>query len=253
MNRCVILSCLLLVGSASAQDDFYAFEGDNIELSPFSISSVSNRAYDPRYRGSNRSETPIRLKIRADVVTLRLTISSDEKRADRRIAALQDAFAQLRDSAEERDDILMRSGYVELPLVTDSRWWSSAKGSDDISSFNITLLAKMGPTDTVFDRTAVLNDFVENIDLPSGVKALFVSSGIALLNPASYREQLLHMLANELEMLRGVFGVNTEIQLNGLDRNVQVAQLDEANLELSLPYNLVAKTKGVEVSDKSNR
>lgn len=234
--------CGLFLGwiSLHAQDDFYSMEEDVFELSPFGVSSASSRGYDPRFRGGNLSSSPIKLVKRADVVTLDLTTSSDDKKPGKRIINLQQAFRVLKESVEKREDIAMKSGYVELPLATSNRWaFSSAKTSDEVSSFNIRLITKMGPDDTVFERSAVLNEFIDTIKFDGEVATLYVSSGIALMSPENYRKDLLELISAEIKLMKSVFGLDIEYQLRGLDQKVTVRQIDEVNLELSLPYQLV--------------
>lgn len=228
-----------------AQDGFDTGSDDITTLSPFEVGSASTRGYDPRYRGGNLAKVPVRLITRADTVILELTISSDDKKPDKRIADLQAAFRILRDNAAKRNDILMKSGYVELPLVTSNRWgFSSAKTGDEVSSFNVTLITRIGPKETVFERMAVLNQFIDDLDLRGNAKVLYVSSGIALVKPDQYRKELLQLIAKEVDLMKSVFGPTIEFQIRGLDEKVQVRQLDEVNLELSLPYQLVLSSKG---------
>lgn len=235
-----IVAAGLFALNLSAQDNFYTMDDDVFELSPFEISTSSSRGYDPRYRGGNLSNNPIRIVKRADIVTLELTVSSDDKRPERRISSLQNAFRKLKESAGTRGDIVMKSGYVELPLATSDRWvFSSAKTSDEVSSFNLKLITKMGSEDTVFDRSAVLNKFIDAIDLEDNVKILYVSSGIALLEPNKYRKEILELISDEVKSLKSIFGINIGYQLRGLDQKVSVRQIDEVNLELSLPYQLI--------------
>jgi hypothetical protein len=223
-----------------AQDDFYSMNDDVFDLSAFEVSTASSRGYDPRFRGGNLSNNPIRLVKRADIVTLELTVSTDDKKPDKRISYLQDAFRTLKESVANRDDIVMKSGYVELPLATSDRWvFSSAKSGDEVSSFNLKLITKMGLEDTVFDRSAFLNTFIDELDLGPNVKIFYVSSGIALLEPNKYRKELLKLISDEVDLLKSIFGATIGYQLRSLDQKINVGQIDEVNLELSLPYQLV--------------
>lgn len=243
MRITAIIAATLITVSLSAQDDFYHMDDDVETIAAFEVSSASSRGYDPRYRGGNLSSNPIKIVKRADVVTLELTVTSVDKKPHKRIAKLQNAFRKLKESAAARDDVVMKSGYVELPLATSNRWiFSSAKTSSEVSSFNLKLITRMGPKDTVFDRSAFLNEFIDGVDLQGKVNVLYVSSGIGLLQPDKYRNEILKLVAKEVRSLVSIFGSHTGYQIRGLDKKVQVRQIDEVNLELSLPYQLTLST-----------
>lgn len=239
MKSILALIAIILITKLPAQEDFYAMDSDVLELSAFEVISSSSQGYDPRYRRSNLSTNSVRLVKRADIVILELTVMSDNKKPEKRIANLQEAFAELKRATAARSDIIMKSGYVELPLVTSNRWnFSSAKTSEEISSFNVQLITKMNLTDTVFDRSTFLNEFIDSIEL-GDVKVLYVSSGVAILNPDSYRNELLELIAREVELLGRVFSTSNEFLIRGLDQKVSVRQIDGVNLEISLPYQLI--------------
>jgi hypothetical protein len=153
-----------------AQDNQYTFQDDVILLEAFTVGTPKSRGFDPRHRGGSPSTSPIRLIKKADMVTVNLTISSDNKKPEERIKALQDALHALKDAGAKRRDILVKTGYVELPLVSSNRYFfSSAKSGEEISSFDVVLIAKMLESDSVFARTAYLNSFIDEIQFGKGI------------------------------------------------------------------------------------
>jgi hypothetical protein len=220
-----------------AQDDFYSFDEDVFELSPFEVSSVSSGKYDPRYRGGAESTCPIRLKMRADIVTLKLTVSSSAKKPEERIENLRETYLLLSEKATANPQILFKSGYVALPMVT-AGFFSSGKSGSEVSSFDCMLVAKLGPDDSIFDRMNVLNTFIGNIEFGRDVEVYFKSSGIGLLKPDQYREKLLELIGKEYRLMKTTFGEDVAVSINGLDRRVSVQQLDDSNLEVFIPYSM---------------
>ena len=93
MRKLILI--LLIPVLAFAQDDFYSFDDDVYELSPFEVSSVSSGRYDPRYRGGVQSNCPIRIKKRADIVTLKLTVSSIAKKPEERFLSCKELAGHL--------------------------------------------------------------------------------------------------------------------------------------------------------------
>lgn len=235
---------LLLASSVTvaAQQGHYDFADETIELSSFTVSASSN-GFDPRNRGGHSSGSPVRLIKRADTVTLTLTISSDHKKPDERIKALQEALRLLREKAAQKKDVFVRTGYIELPLATGYRLFSSAKTSDEVSSFDVTFVAKLAATDTFFERTAYLNRFIDEVQFGRDIKALYVSTGIALVDPDQYRGEILRQIGEDYRKIKEIFGPAIEVDIKGLDQRVQVRQLNDTNLELSLPYQMILRTK----------
>lgn len=225
-----------------AQGDFYTFEDDIAELSPFEVSSVNSGQYDPRYRGGSGANSPIKLRKRADLVTLSLTVSSSDKNPEKRILNLKNAFELVQNKADQNDQILFKSGFVALPMVSGSFFASKGKSADEVSSFDMFLIAKMGETDTIFERMEVLNRFIEDIDFANDVDVYFKSSGIALLKPQQYRKELIQRIGEEFEFLKQTFGDDIQITVTGLDKKVQVTQVDDINLEIFLPYQMAIQT-----------
>ena len=225
---------LLLFG----QSDFYTFDEDLEELSPFGVSSVSSGRYDPRNRGGSATNCPIKIKKRADLVTLSLTVSSSDRDPEKRLKHLKGAFELIEVKSKANDQILFKSGFVALPMVTGSFFSSKGKYADEVSSFDMILVAKMGPQDSMFDRMEVLNAFIEGIDFGKGVDVYFDSSGIALMNPSQYRKDLLKMIGKEFEFLRNTLGEDIKMKVSGLDQKVRVQQVDDVNLEIFIPYQM---------------
>lgn len=242
MKKFLIHLLLFSALIAAAQDDYYTFDQDVIELSPFTVTtggSYHPRPFDPRNRGGSSSNSPIRIIKNADIATLTLTVSSDYKAPDERITALQTAFFLLKQEAAQRKDIILKSGYIELPLETGRHGiFSSSRTSNEVSSFDVTLIAKMREGDTLFQRASMLNAFVSGIEFPKHLEVLYVSSGIALLDLENFRTEILQRVAALMESTRSILGGNTDIEITGLDKPIQVYQLDEIHLELTLPVQM---------------
>lgn len=233
----LLLTSFSVISPVLAQDD-YAFSKDELfELSPFEVSSISSRV-DPRYRGDAAPRTPISIKVRADVVMLRLTASCSDKRPEDRIEKLQKTIRALKEAAAKQPQVHFTSGYTELPLAKGRRSIFSSAGDDEVSSFAFALSAKLGEQDSLFDRMAFLNGFIDSIDLPDGVKVYYVSSGIALLKPGSYREEVLKLIGDEYRRLKTIFGDDVVVNFQGLDQRLQMRQVDEIQIELYLPYSM---------------
>lgn len=245
MKYLTLTLLLLTFNFLQAQDDFYSFEEDIYTLSPFEISSsgYSQNRYDPRNRGGNQNTCPVRIVKRADAVTLKLTISSSAKKPDVRIESLQRAFTLLKEKAAEKNHVLVKTGYVELPLATSRRsFFTSAKTSEEVSSFDVTLITKMGENDTVFDRTAVLNDFIDEIDFGKHTLVYYVNSGIALLEADSFRPEIIKMIGEEYQLMKETFGKTLQVNITGIDRRVQVRQLNATSIEVYIPYTMNLRT-----------
>jgi hypothetical protein len=217
-------------------------EEEVIHLTPFEVTmgSSSPGSYDPRYRGQSSPTTPVYLTRKADCVMLRLTISSDAKRPEERITELQAAHRKLQEAAKANGQVLCRIGYLELPLV--ARKILSDATSEQVSSFDVTLIAKLSGPQTVFERTSFLNSFVDGLDLGRSVKARFVSTGIGLLETEALRAELIKLVSQDAELMRKSFGQGTVLEIRGLDQRVQVRRISDTELQLFLPYGMTVRT-----------
>lgn len=231
-------------GAAFSQGDEYGFSDESFELSPFTVSGQRS-SYDGRGRGGEETTPPARLVVRADAALLKLTISSESSKPEERIADLQAAYAALRDAAAKERRVSLKTGYVALPLVKGRSYSLSMKTPDEVSSFEVTLVAKMGEADTVFERIGFLNSFVETVQLPRNVRSYFVASGIGLLDADKYRPELLRIVGAEYKGLIAIFGEDAAVTVHGLDQRVRVRALDEAQVEVALPYRLELRVGGV--------
>lgn len=241
-----LILALVACNISSAQDDFSSFGDEVFSLEEFSITGGSYK-YDPRGRGGSQVSVPVRITRRADAVTLKLTVSCDEKRPDDRIRLLQDALRVLKKETDAREGITLKTGYVELPLVTSNRSiFSGSKSSNEVSSFDITLITKLGDSDTVFERTAYLNTFIDAIDFEREIHLYYVSTGIAILNPDAYRADILKEIGDEFRLMKETFGSDVQVMFWGLDKRVNVKQLNDTNLELFIPYTMILRAGSVE-------
>ncbi len=238
-----LLSLAAAVAAFSQSDDAYAFGDEAYELSPFTVSGQRS-SFDPRQRGGFETTTPVRLVKRADAVALKLTVSAESAKPEERIADLQAAYAALRGAAERDRAIDMKTGYVALPLVKGRSYALSSKTADEVSSFDVTLVAKLGEADSVFERVSYLNAFIDGIALPRNARAYFVSSGIALMDADRYRPELIKMIGAEHRLLEEAFGDEVSITLQGLDQRVRVGVLDDARVEIFIPYRMEVRVGG---------
>lgn len=231
------------------QEDYHVFDDEDVvTMSKFEVVGSSARSYsyrsqyDPRNRGGSGSRNPIKLLKRADCVMLKLTVSSEAKMPEDRIKGLQEAYQLLKSETLRSGKVLFRSGFVELPIVEGRRGFSSYKKSEEVSSFDVTLIAKMGEEDTIFDRTEFLNSFLNDIDFDRSIKVYFVSTGIGLLKSANLRMELIGMIGDEAQLMKKTFGEDISLRFEGLDQKIQIRQINDVNLEVFIPYSMVLQT-----------
>lgn len=95
-------------------------------------------------------------------------------------------------------------------------------------------LAKSG--DNLFDATSRVAMSLTKLQLPSRVSLRHSPFRLAVENPERYRKELLTKIADEVSIIKGAMRSNGKVNVSGLASPIQVRQLNDTDVELSLSY-----------------
>ncbi|EDY81353.1 hypothetical protein VDG1235_971 [Verrucomicrobiia bacterium DG1235] len=234
MNRfSFVLVLLWPIAAAFSQGAGYSFGKEApVEL------GIPSSNFDPRGRGGAETQTPARMILPADAVVVSFSVSTESSKPEERLADLRQAYEALNKAVEKNEQVALKTGFMALPLARSGGYLSSMKSGDEVSSFEVTVVAKLAPEESVFERMLFLNSFVERIVFPKSVKAYFQSSSIALLKPDGYRTALVKMVGADYQFMRSTFGEGVSVKVTGLDQRTQVRVVDDRHVEVSLPYKM---------------
>jgi len=229
MKQFLTLLCgAALFVSVSAQDKEY------VELSSFSVTTDSDRAYAPQE--APRPNVAITLVKSANAVVMDVTIiNSSEKTEDKNrdvlltIRALERAVNAEAGLRFERREIQLRGEARRKALFSRSGITSYA---------NVAIVAPLESGANLFALVDRMRGVVAKLPTSTGTKVLDGAVYLKIDKPEQYRRELLTAIFADIGFLKENLGPGFEVLPSGLDGAIQVRAASESQVELWLDYHL---------------
>jgi hypothetical protein len=185
---------------------------------------------------------PFGMKVRADVASLKVRVSSSKNDTADRLAAIREAIEQISELAAKNDS-------VDLQDVSVSRVSSSSDRESavpylgeryDSSSVIVTLTTKLAEhNQNLLESLIVFNSFLNTLNLPETITLDTLSVDAEISNPEIYREQVIARVYQELEAVQEEYGQSVKFEITGLHGGLQTIPLNDAEYYLYIEPAIV--------------
>lgn len=216
-SLCIALATLTLSGSARSQ----------------SLSSSSVVAF-AIVREPTSGATLVK---RADYVSFAVTVTSTETDFANRVKLIGEGKNVVTE-ALAKQGVRYETGAAYLVLDQPSSG-SFSSGSaynrpNEVVVQVLVPLAKSG--DNLFDATSRVATSLSKLQLPSRVSLRYSPFRLAVENPERHRKELVTKIADEVSIIKGAMRSSGKVNVSGLASPIQVRQLNDTDVELSLSY-----------------
>jgi len=199
--------------------------------------SVSAAAYDMAHPGEKTAQVAIVLE--ADYAEVSAEIISRQRDPADRFEEIKETQQLIADRARRDSDIEVYQGAILLragPKTSGMVFYSDYR--EEFSAAEVQILVKLGPGDDIYDGAARIEEFIDDVDLPSQSKLVLGRVRLTVQNPEQYRGTLLRAIGREVETVKSTTGFSGPVTLTGLQGPILVRQVDNRNVELFINYEL---------------
>lgn len=172
----------------------------------------------------------VHLTIPADYVARKLEIRSTERDEETRNQEVREARALIYEALEEDDRVFVRRGEA----TSDSRSWKTAPET----SVELYLFARIDEGSDGFAAARLLWEIVDSVELPGKARAKLDGWRLAVSDTSAYRNQLVQLIAQEVDVLRKTLGPSSSARVSGLENRVLARHLDDRRIQLYIDYRL---------------
>lgn len=174
---------------------------------------------------------------RADYVSFAVTVTSSESDFVTRVKLLGDARNAITD-ALSKQGIRFETGASYLALdQPGGSTFSSASGYSRPNEAVVHVLVPLAKSsDNLFDATSRVAANLGKIQLPARTSLRYSPFRLAVENPERYRKELIAKISEEVTATKAAIRSNGKVTVSGLASPVQVRQVNDTEVELSLPY-----------------
>lgn len=228
----ILLSLIILVtacgSSSSAGRETYDTVSEVVERAP----EIQNVQFSP-----SQVLPPYGMKAVAEAAVLELQISSTEKKAEDRIADIQNAVASITalaaaDEAVALDETATHQISGSYPRDKTS---TSNIPSVDPTAVKIQLISDLSQHDGDFGESIVaFNDFLNAIDLPDSIKIQVLSVATELGDLEAVRNRIIAQVYQELDAIKQEYGSGVKFEVTGLHTPLQKIKLSDIEYYLYL-------------------
>ena len=178
------------------------------------------------------------VEIEAEYLALELQLNASADSAAERAALTSSLINALTLAATK--DLSFEFQVADLAVAPYARGAPERSDSPGSTHYLLTLLS---PEETVYDATQKLHSFLKQIQVPDKTSITAGKTALAVSDPESYRDQLLHLLEKELKTLAKVYGGSTRIHLHGLETPVNVRRKNDKKVSLYLNHQVSVEMK----------
>ena len=192
---------------------------------------------------------------RADFVTFDVTITSSESELANRVKAIAETRALVTD-ALAKDRVRFETGTAYLVLDQPA---GESKTADFFSStFSTGSIGKNSRSneavvhvwvplaqsgDNLLEASTRIAAGLNKLKLPTRVALGYSPFRLAVENPERYRKELLARIAEQVAMIRQTMRTTGKVSVSGLASPVQVRQVNDTQIEISLPCSISAEVQ----------
>jgi hypothetical protein len=186
---------------------------------------------------------PYGMNVKADVVSLKLQVSSSKNDATARFTEIQQAVEHITSLASESNVIRVEGISVSQISgrssrdITESYSWNSESVSI-IMNLSIDL---EGQDDNLLDSIIEFNHFLKGIQLAETVSIQAVSLKSEIRNVEQYRPRLITKVYDELAQVQQQYGKTVKFEVTGLHGELQTIQLNDTEYYIYLEPNIIVR------------
>jgi hypothetical protein len=177
---------------------------------------------------------------RADYVSFDATVTTSESDFAARAKLLGEGRTALTE-AIAKQGVRFETGpsYLALDqLSSGSKFGSvSSLGRSNEAVVHVLLpLSKSGGN--LFDTTSRFASNLSKLQLPARTSLAYSPFRLAVENPERYRSELIAKISEEVMAIKSAMKANGRINVSGLSSALRVRQLNDSEVQLSLPYEV---------------
>jgi hypothetical protein len=205
-----------------------------------SVVSSWGFAAGPMVVAMSRSAPPVSIRIEApaNYIVVPVSISSDDKDPLRGADNIQATKGKLTEAAAKSSTIKVRHGVQSLSVSEQGSAFSSSSPASTPPTADTYIIAPLGQDKDVYQATREIRGFLRSIAKPDQVRLRLGATALGVDDPEQYRPRLLPIIAKEVERTRVAIGKSRSYEVSGLESPVLVAQQDERNVVVFIPFKL---------------
>jgi len=185
---------------------------------------------------------PFGMKVRADVASLKIRVSSSTDDTPDRLEAIRKAVEQISELAA--NDVSVNLQYISVSRISSSSDRGTAvpffSESYDSSSVILRLTTDLAEHNhNLLESLIVFNSFLNTLNLPETITIDTLSVEAEISNPEIYREQLIAKVYQELHAIQEEYGQSVKFEITGLHSGLQTIPLADTEYYLYLEPAIV--------------
>ncbi len=173
----------------------------------------------------------------ADYLCAVVTLRATAKDPDRQSAAMRDSLQRVKAAVEKSPRFQLHEGPVRFAEGTSS-YFSSKAGAATLQT-SVRVLAPLGDGADVFETMKQLRQFIGSFSALTDAELSIASISLAVIAPEQSRERLLALIADQTRAIQRSLGARV-VTVDGMQNPVLVRQVDDANVELYIDYQMSA-------------
>jgi hypothetical protein len=186
---------------------------------------------------------PYGMSVKADVVSLKLQVSSSKNDVTARFIEIQQAVKHITSLASESDVIRLEGTSVSQVSGRSSRdiAESYAWSSESVSVIMNLAMDLEGQNDSLLDSIIKFNNFLKGIQLAETIDVQAVSLKSEIRNVEQYRPRLITKVYDELAQVQQQYGETMKFEVTGLHGELQIIQLSDTEYYIYLEPNIIVR------------
>ncbi len=189
---------------------------------------------------SQENPTSVYLQRKADFASITITITSDQKDPIQQISEIRQARQLIMEEAKRNGKLRVHTG----PSVLTSESASSfSKGYSPPSQSELALFWPLQKDEDVFRGAEEIHNFLAKLKPPGKSSFKLSPIRLAVENPEQYRSQIIKLINDDIQLLKGAMKNSDRMVVSGLQSPVVVRQVDDINVEIFIRYSLSVETK----------
>lgn len=176
----------------------------------------------------------------ADYLCAVITLRTTAKDPDRQSNAMREGLQRVRSNVEKSPRFQLHEGPVRFANGSISPAYSSKVGSGPSGlQTSLRILSPIEGNPDVLETMKQLRRFIAGFSTLEDAELNVVSISLAVTAPEQFRERLLTSIADQSRLIQRHLGARSVI-IDGLQNPVSVRQVDDANIELFIDYQMSA-------------
>ena len=189
---------------------------------------------------------PYGLRVKADVASLKLRVTSSEEDTQARLITIQTVVDDITKLADKSDAVAVQSLSVSQIGASSaereaSSYYYDSQSYDSASAILMLTTTLAGDNPSVLESLITFGDFLNTFTLPETVTISTLSIETRISDPEIYRHQLIEQVYQEVEALQAARGDTVTFEINGLYSGLKSLPLTDSEYYLYLDPSIVVK------------